>query len=193
MESRKDELLEAAIGYLTSHGLAELSLRPLAAEIGSSARLLIYHFGSKEGLLTEVLEALHDRLRRSFAKLTAAGQNAPPIKAFWNCATRGETFAQLKLLYELQVLGARNPSVYGRYLERHAFSWLELVQTALPEPQRTPAMATLMVAVFDGLFLELMSTGDRARTSRALDDFIAIVRKSRAVRSEQSRTRAHAG
>lgn len=72
MSSRKQELLEATIIYLLEHGLAELSLRPLAAAAGTSARLLIYHFGSKERLLVEVLETLQRRLRASFAEVLAA-------------------------------------------------------------------------------------------------------------------------
>ena len=58
MQERKRELTEAIIAYLLKHGLADLSLRPLAAKTGTSSRLLIYHFESKEGLLTEVLLAM---------------------------------------------------------------------------------------------------------------------------------------
>jgi len=48
MKERKQELIEAIIAYLLAHGLADLSLRPLAAKSGTSSRLLIYHFESKE-------------------------------------------------------------------------------------------------------------------------------------------------
>ncbi|MGA9367422.1 MAG: hypothetical protein WBV35_08180, partial [Steroidobacteraceae bacterium] len=68
---------------------------------------------------------------------------------------------------------------YARYLRRNSRDWIELVQTALPAEERSAAMATLLVAVFDGLFLELMSTGDRRRTGDALDEFIRIVRRAR--------------
>jgi len=69
--------------------------------------------------------------------------------------------------------------VYARYLQPNAMAWVELVVAALPPGDRDPAFATLIVAVFDGLFLELMSTGDLARTARAMDCFIARVRKRR--------------
>jgi AcrR family transcriptional regulator len=182
MALRKQELVEAAIGYLRDRGIADLSLRPLAAATGTSARLLIYHFGSKEGLLAEVLAALQSRLRDSFAEVLAArkgGQGEPPIKVFWKWATAARNFASLKLLYELQILAAQNPETYGRYLQRNSRVWIELVQQALPAAERTAGMATLLVAVFDGLFLEYMSTGDRRRTSDALDEFIRIVRRAR--------------
>lgn len=187
MAPRKQELVEAAIRYLLEHGLADLSLRPLAAAIGTSARLLIYHFGSKERLLAEVLEAMQARLRDSFAAVLAArgqgpgqGQEEPPIKTFWNWASARRNFASMRLLYELQILAARNPKSYAHYLRRNSRDWIELVRTALPASERSAAVATVLVAIFDGLFLELMSTGDRRRTTEALDEFIRIVRKARA-------------
>ena len=180
MPPRKQELLEATIGYLLQHGLADLSLRPLAAATGTSARLLIYHFGSKERLLAEVLDALQSRLRDSFAEVSATGERGEaPIRTFWKWATARRNFASLRLLYELQILAAQNPETYGRYLERNSREWIEVVRTALPPAERTDAMATLLVAVFDGLFVELMSTGDRKRTTDALDEFVRMVRRSR--------------
>lgn len=183
MKTRKQELLEATVAYLLEHGLADLSLRPLAATLGTSARLLIYHFGSKERLTGEVLDALQSRLRDSLSDILAARREdepEPPIRVFWRWAISRRNFASLRLLYELQILAAQNPGSYARYLRRNSREWIELVRTALPPGERTAAMATLLVAVFDGLFLELVSTGDRKRTTEALDEFIRIVHRARA-------------
>jgi AcrR family transcriptional regulator len=186
MSERKAELIDAAIAYLLRHGLADLSLRPLAAEIGTSARLLIYHFGSKDGLLAEVLDAMQARLRDSFAKLGSAPASAPArplLRTFWDWAVDDRNLPSLKLLYELQILAAQNPAAYAGYLERNPKAWLDLVHQVAPSPEQSPAMATLLIAVFDGLFLELMSTGDRARTTQALDEFIALVLAARRARA----------
>jgi len=178
MENRKDELLESLIAYLLENGLADLSLRPLAAGTGTSARLLIYHFGSKEGLLTEVLEAMQAHVQRSFVQLLdkplAATRSKPPLKRLWNWAIADENYLYLKLLYELQILAIQNPDTYAQYLGRNTDSWLDLALTALSPSLRTHAMATLCAAVFDGLFIELMSSGDRKRTTQALDCFIQM-------------------
>lgn len=184
---RKQQLVEAVLRYLLKHGLADLSLRPLAAATNTSARLLIYHFGSKEGLLAEVLQAMQAHLQASFAAVAAAPQkngNEPLLKVFWRWAIDKEHSAYLKLLYELQILAARNPQEYARYLQRSSVNWLELVKQALPPSERTPAMATLLVAVFDGLFIEFMSTADRQRTTQALDQFIRLVRQARSSGSD---------
>ena len=52
---RQAELLELAYRYVLQHGLADLSLRPLAAAIGSSPRVLLFLFGSKDGLVRALL------------------------------------------------------------------------------------------------------------------------------------------
>jgi len=176
MQTRKDELIQALIGYLLEHGLADLSLRPLAAGAGTSARLLVYHFGSKEGLLTEVLGAMHAHVRDSAARLldTPPGQPQPPLRRFWDWAIADANSPYLKLLYELQVLAARDPATYAPHLQHDAAQSLAAALAVMSAPQRSTAMATLCLAVFDGLFLELMSTGDRERTTAALDRFIEL-------------------
>lgn len=60
--SPKARLLDALAGVLLADGLHDATLRPLAAKAGTSDRMLIHHFGSKDRLLREVLEHLADRL-----------------------------------------------------------------------------------------------------------------------------------
>jgi AcrR family transcriptional regulator len=184
MQTRKEILTEELVGYLLEHGLSDLSLRPLADALGTSARLLIYHFESKEGLLTEVLDSMQTHLRMSFGGMIEqrAGKSERPLKLFWDWAIADENYPYLKLLYELQILAVQNPAAYGQYLQRNASNWSELIATALPESERTAAMVTLLGAVFDGLFLELMSTGDRRRTTQAVQQFIRLVDEARDAR-----------
>ena len=184
MRTRKEILTDDLVGYLLEHGLSDLSLRPLADALGTSARLLIYHFESKEGLLTEVLDSMQTRLRMSFGSmLERRGERSErPLKVFWDWAITDENYPYFKLLYELQILAVQNPAVYGQYLQRNASNWSELIATALPETERTPAMVTLLGAVFDGLFLELMCTGDRKRTTQAIQQFIRLVDEAREAR-----------
>jgi len=195
MSTRKEELTEALIEYLLTHGLTELSLRPLAAELGSSARLLIYHFGSKEGLLAAAMDAMHSHLRSSLqalAKTDIRKGDTRILREFWDWALAAENFSYLKLLYELQILVARHPETYGSFLQQATGRWLELIKGLLPADKQRAAIASLPIAVFDGLFLELMSTGDRERTTRALDYFIVLVEEARLHRAASASKRRHA-
>src|SRR5258708_10095578 len=90
--TRTAVLVEDLIGYLIRHGVADLSLRPMAAAAGTSARLLIFHFGSKERLLIEALDEMQARLQRSLADLLAGGNRAappPPPRPFFVLAVPG--------------------------------------------------------------------------------------------------------
>jgi AcrR family transcriptional regulator len=177
---RKGELTDRIIAYLVHHGPADLSLRPMAAAIGTSARLLIFHFGSKEGLLTEVLGTLQGRMRASILRLGSEPvRPGPLLRVVWDWALEEPWFGQLRLLYQLHALAAQAPDTYGAYLQGNALDWMALVQAAQPPDRRDPALVTLIVAVFDGLFLECMSTGDRTRTTAALDRFLALAARKR--------------
>ena len=179
MSTRKAVLLESLIAYLVKRGIADVSLRPMAAAVGTSARLLIFHFGSKERLLLEVLDEMQARLQRSMGQLLGERSvaRAAPLRQFWDWVLKDANFAHLRVLYQLHILAAQDHKTYGKYLKRNSFNWLELVQAVLKPSQRSPALATLIVAVFDGLFIEVVSTGDRRRASAAVDEFISMARR----------------
>ncbi len=179
VSSRKAELRDAALAYLLEHGLASVSLRPLAVQLGTSPRVLMFHFKSKERLLQEVLEELHSRLQSSFLRLSQSpGHGVPPLKRFWLWATGKKKFGYLRLLYEAHIVAAQNPKVYGSYLKKASQDWQTLAFQTLSESLRSEAMATLCIAVFDGLMLEMINTGDRRRLTQAMDKFIAIASNS---------------
>ena len=81
----KQQLLERALGYLTEHGIGDISLRELAAALGTSHRMLIYHFGSKEGLFVAVVQEAENRQRQLLANLFGgeAGDFAASARRFW--------------------------------------------------------------------------------------------------------------
>ena len=69
----KQQLLERILGYLTDHGVGDISLRELAAALGTSHRMLIYHFGSKEGLFVAVVKEAEKRQQQLLANLFGGG------------------------------------------------------------------------------------------------------------------------
>jgi len=175
--TRRQELLELALRDLERHGLADLSLRPLAARIGTSARLLIFHFKSKEGLMQALLEEVQRELQETARALPAPGADASPVplQLFWRWATRRDNLPRLRLLYEAHIIALQNPRRFGRYLEQNSVSWVRLIEARLSPELRSREIATLCAAVFDGLMLELMSSGDLKRTTRALVRFVALL------------------
>ncbi len=177
MEAR-DKLLAAVLDRLTGAGIGDLSLRSLAAAIGTSHRMLIYHFGSKEGLLIEVVRAMEARQRASLAELDADPSLTPveAVRRFWRRVTDPELWPAERLFFELygQALQGRPGTV--PFLDGIVESWLapltELVQRYGSAPDVAAADARLGVAVTRGLLLDLLATGDRAAVDAAMERFL---------------------
>ena len=68
--------MSAAVDYVAEHGLGDVSLRQLATALGTSHRMLIYHFGSKHGLLVEVIKTVEARQREIMAAMAAETEQA---------------------------------------------------------------------------------------------------------------------
>jgi AcrR family transcriptional regulator len=180
----RSALLHDCLRYFLRHGVANLSLRPLAAAVGTSARMLLHYFGSKEALIAEVMKQLHLRLQSTFQQLRdpSGGKGGERLLLhFWNALTARENQPSLRLLFEVQMLALQNPKRYRRYLRGTSASWRKLIEGSLPKTNPGPT-ATLYNAVIDGLLLELLATGDLRRTSQALHLFVEGCRPASATR-----------
>jgi AcrR family transcriptional regulator len=176
----RDRLLSAAIAYVAAHGLHDRSLRELAAAIGTSHRMLIYHFGSKEGLMRAIVEEVENQQREFFARFVA-DLTVPPREAalaFWQRLTDPSLANNERLFFELygQALQGR-PGTQG-FLDRIVDAWVEPltdygVSRGLPL-DTARADARLGVAVTRGLLLDLVATGDRAAVDEAYRRYLQM-------------------
>ena len=178
---RKRELLEAAYAYVLANGLAGFSLRPVATAIGSSPRVLLFLFGSKEGLT----RALLARAREDELAVLTGLRTAPPQASM--AATGREIWAWLvdpshsALLtlwlegYARSLLGDGGP--WARFAEETVTDWLELLAAAQPGSRRRSRAGederTLLLAVLRGALLDVLATGDVERTTRAVEHHLA--------------------
>jgi AcrR family transcriptional regulator len=179
-EQPRARLLDAVVGYAKSHGISDLSLRELAAAVGTSHRMLIYHFGSKEGLLAAVVQAVEAEQREFLAGLAADPATGPveAMRAMWRRIADPGLWPSERLFFEIygQALQGR-PGTEG-FLDRITEDWVELAaeySVQLGAPRETArADARLSVAVGRGLLLDLVATGDRAQADQAFERFIEL-------------------
>lgn len=186
MPARRDELLEATVRYLLENGIAELSLRPLAAAIGSRARLLVYHFGSKEQLLVEAMGLIRSRAKDALDAMMTAQAGSTDlgvlVRALWKWSTSTQNRPYLRLFFEMHGLALQYPRQYASYLQGSIDSWIDLLTSTLARAlgrTRAATMATLIVGVIDGLLLDALATGDWKRTGRAVNEFAAQLSRKR--------------
>lgn len=174
-------LLDAAVEFAAANGLSDVSLRQMAAALGTSHRMLIYHFGSKQGLLVEVVNDVERRQREAMAALGADVGMAPDetLRRMWHTLADPSLFPFERLFYEVygQALQGRLESTH--FLDGIVDSWLEPatalgIRMGLPK-RDARAWARLGLAVTRGLLLDLLATGDRKGCNDAMDRFIAAL------------------
>jgi AcrR family transcriptional regulator len=174
--SSKDRLLAGALDWTLAHGVAALTLRPLAKALGTSDRMLVYHFGSKDALVDAVLARANERLLAGLGPepLTAEGTVPALVRGLWSQLSSSEAEPYLRLYFEAYGLALQQPERYRPYLVQTVQGWHALAVDLLracgvPEVQ-TLRRATLIVSAIDGLLLDLYATGDRIRVDQAAGD-----------------------
>lgn len=167
-------LLEACTDHALAHGLPD-RLEPLVAASGTSARMLLYHFGTRDALLRAVLERARERQLVAFGDLLGlrAGEPYPTTLArAWRSISGADGRPYVRLFGR-----AADSPVHQRWpgFEREATTdWLEPLAEGLRSLGR-PELATLVLAVIRGLLLDLAATGDRDRADRAFDDLLGLL------------------
>lgn len=172
----RERLLDAAVRHALDAGIADLSLRQLAAAIGTSHRMLLYHFGSREGLLVAVTQAVEEQQR---AALLDSGVGPQDARRSWERLSDPKLWPQERLFFELYAYALRGRPGTEGFLDGIVESWVAPVAAALVEAgadERTArADARLAVAVVRGLLLDLLATGDRAGVTEAYERFLQHV------------------
>jgi AcrR family transcriptional regulator len=172
--ARQQELLQRAYEYVLQHGLMTLSLRPLAQAIGSSPRVLLFLFGSKEGLVQALLA------RARAAELAFLGEMRRPddfdsvVRRVWQWLVAKEHRPMLVLWLETYAHSLVEPEgAYGQFALRTVDDWLELLAThQTPQHRRTRTGANeraLALAVLRGAMLDLLASGDEVRTTALVE------------------------
>jgi AcrR family transcriptional regulator len=180
---RREELLELAYRHALENGLGGLSLRPLASAIGSSPRVLLFLFGSKEGLFRALLARARadelELLARMPASKTAdlAGIGAE----VWRWLAAPEHRGLLRLWTESYARSLVEPDgPWTGFARETVEDWLELLARSQPPGRRRSragqAERTLVLAILRGALLDLLATGDLQRTTRAVQVGLASVR-----------------
>jgi AcrR family transcriptional regulator len=175
---RRAELLARTLDYAARTNLSELSLRPLAAEIGSSPRVLLYLFGSKEGLLREVLAASRARqlavVEGATAECSEPGDVLGRLWA-WMREPRHQGIARLFFEAYTRSLGGGEP--WAGFAVDSVRDWEPPLRGILTHQGAAPpadAEVTLALAVLRGLLLDLLATGEADRVDLAWRRYVEL-------------------
>jgi AcrR family transcriptional regulator len=173
-------MLTAAVDYVAEHGVGEKSLRQIAAALGTSHRMLIYHFGSKEGLFVEIIKTVEARQREVLAEFAAVPGESPGDMArrFWHRIADPALWPNERLFFEVYGQALQGRPGTTALLDDVVEAWLEPLAAlsralGFAEEEATE-YARLGLAVSRGLILDLLATRDRKAVDAAMDRFIAM-------------------
>src|SRR5262249_33905902 len=160
-------------------GASDLSLRPLADALGTSSRMLIYHFGTKDQLLVEILQAARARQYAMLEAWVAEGRTLPElIRLYWTWATTDTSRPYIRLFFEvfgMAVQGRPGTDDVLPALTDESIGLFGAVAGA-SAPGRAPnELAHLSVGVVRGLLFQWLCGDDLTLLSAALERFLAYL------------------
>lgn len=173
--SRRAELLDALIDAFAAGGIGDRSLRDVAAAVGTSHRMLLHHFGSRDDMLVAIVDEIE---RRQTAHLVELPDDpADAMAAMWDNLRRPELRPFERLFFECYARGAQGEQPFTRLLPAAVDGWLDAVdERAGGTVDR--ALIRLGLAVTRGLLLDLVATGDEAGVDAAAASFVELLRKA---------------
>ncbi|RYD89271.1 MAG: TetR/AcrR family transcriptional regulator [Sphingomonadales bacterium] len=168
---KRATLTEALADVVLAEGLDALSLRPAAARLGTSDRMLLYYYGTKAVLVEDVLACLAERFSTYLAS-TTKGARMPPQNMVGHTAaamatTVGRPYVQLWL--EIAARAGRGDPAYTAIAVTIGEFWTDWIVRSVHFPAGvTPRnAAAMMLAIVNGITLLDMSTPSVAEAARS--------------------------
>jgi len=166
------DLLNRVILEVAAHGIGDRSLRELADAVGTSHRMLIYHFGSRDGLVAAIVEAVEASQREVFRHAAADGGDAEEVaRATWASVTSPDVLPFVRLFFEAVVYASRHGGA--------AFTAPSLETAGLAAQQAglapDPVSARLAVAVVRGLLIDVVTEDHPEQADAAFELFLSLL------------------
>lgn len=179
LAGQRERLLAAALDHVRSLDAPDFSLRELAAAIGTSHRMLVYHFGSREGLLIEIVRSFEAEQRARISALLDGDADGLPqrLEEVWLSLVTPEMGPREKLFFEVCGYALQGRSDTQDFLHELVDAWLVPLEVVAERmgvnAGERRAAAGLLLAVTRGLLLSLLASGNRQEAEDAMRHFVA--------------------
>lgn len=172
-------MLGKIVDIVRRTGLAGFSLDNLAAELGTSSRMLVYYFGSKDELLARIVHAVRD-------DHVAAMERSPStsildaIDKWWNHYR--SNLADMQFFFHLTSRTFEEPEKFEVFSSTAVDLWESYFYKSLRGDVQTAAQARaisrLVLATLRGLTVDLLITGNLRQVDRSLTEFKSMLRET---------------
>jgi AcrR family transcriptional regulator len=173
---KADELLARIIDIVRRTGLAGFSLDTLAPQLGTSSRMLVYYFGSKDELLGRIVYAVRSDTVEAFAR-QPAGTILEAIDQWWNYYRAN--LADMQFFFHLASRSFEEPDKFEEFSSTAVELWTSYFHQSLrgvtKSDAEAQAIARLALATVRGLMVDLLITGETKRVEEALTEFKSLL------------------
>jgi AcrR family transcriptional regulator len=180
---RKPQLLGEILDYLLDKSLASVSFRTIAQALGFSTYTLVYHFGTREQLLSEIVAAVSTRAT-VIEELMESAPNTleryfKGLEESWQWTLKPRNRQLQRLEFEAALIEALEPSSHS--FSRSLFdTWLRIGSSALTslgiEPAAAEVEARLVVNTFYGIQYDYVLNGDAKPATLAFEEAMRLHR-----------------
>jgi AcrR family transcriptional regulator len=178
----REKLLAAVVGVALAGGIADKSLRAIAEAAGTSHRMLIHHFGNREGLLVAVIQEVEARQRAVLSELTGGRDEDPVTQGlrFWEHLRSPDLAPQERLFFEVYGQALQGRRWAQPLLDGIVENWIGPLAAGLEadagvDPKTARIIARLQVALGRGLLLDVLATGDDREADAAVRYFLEML------------------
>ncbi len=161
MADKHDALLHAATDHVLESGLIGLSLRPLAAAVGTSDRMLIYHFGSRDALVSAVVAETSRRAVEVIDALPGARTVRSGVTRLWATYRTEPVSSCLDVYCQAAATGLIGREPYLTDARESNVEWGRALRSYFVRCGATPKRAARIVTLVDsalyGFHLDLIT------------------------------------
>ncbi|WP_216204840.1 TetR/AcrR family transcriptional regulator [Amycolatopsis aidingensis] len=184
----REDLLAAARRLLEDKGYAHITARDLVAASGTNLRSIGYHFGSKAGLLNEAIGQVLEEWTEQLAQVAMADPHASPAERgllAWKVMLENLSSKRALLLSYIEALAQaeRTPSLREQFTEQYRRLRVRVAELvaesvgggARPEDSRCVTIASLVIAVCDGLSVQWLLEPAASPSGADLDEGLGLL------------------
>jgi AcrR family transcriptional regulator len=194
-EDRRRRLRAGASEYLLRVGVSAADLGEIAGELGTSSRMLVHHFGSKDGLIAAALDEAREQQQSLFRDWIEGSEDRSVsglLRGLWDLMQRPEVLPYLRLFSEVYMLTVQQPERFPGFSTHAAVhDWLPGLESALRDggagDGEARALATLILAVQRGLLLDALGTGEHERVEAAHRALLRLLDRGSATTTRRGR------
>lgn len=169
---RAAEMLPEIVEVLRRRGPAGFQLGTIADDLGTSSRMLIYHFGSRDDLLSHVMRILRrDTVRELSSPPPTSVLEA--IDRWW--AYYMEHTSDIQLFFHLASRRFEEPGRFDEFASTAIDIWRDYFASALEaqgmDAAHAEVLGRLIIGTLRGITADYLITGDREHVEESLADF----------------------